>query len=410
VSRTDTPRTRSAGWVAGSVLAITLPLQVVAIVLGWTRPPLEGVSAFTALEMLWNLSFVAFTIVGAVVVVRRPGHPMGWLFLGAGAGPIISSASFEYGVLALLLTGDLPGGAFAAWLSAWTWAPGLGLVVVALVLFPTGRPLSPRWWPVAWLAAGTAALVAVSGAVDLWRFRGPVLLRLADPAGALPDEAWSARLLDVAWPVFLLSAVLAMIGLVVRFVRSRGEERLQLKVLAFVAVVAAVALVAGETVADDGFLGQVAEVLSTPGWFAVAAGSAILRYRLYDIDRVVSRTASYAVLTVILASVYVAGVVGLGALARALTGDRAGDLVVAASTLAVAGLFGPLRRRVQALVDRRFNRARYDAQRTIDELAHRLRDEVDLVSLDSALRDAVAVSLQPAGVSLWLRSSNEGNP
>jgi hypothetical protein len=201
-----------------------------------------------------------------------------------------------------------------------------------------------------------------------------------------------------------------MIGLVVRFVRSRGEERLQLKVLAFVAVVAAVALVAGETVADDGFLGQVAEVLSTPGWFAVAAGSAILRYRLYDIDRVVSRTASYAVLTVILASVYVAGVVGLGALARALTGDRAGDLVVAASTLAVAGLFGPLRRRVQALVDRRFNRARYDAQRTVEQLAHRLRDEVDLVSLETALRDAVAVSLQPAGVSLWLRTSNEGNP
>jgi hypothetical protein len=401
---------RAAAWIAGSVLAVVVPLQVVGSVLGWMRPPLEGVPAFTSLDVLWSLSFVAFAVVGAVVVVRRPSHPVGWLFLGAGGGPVVSSAAYEYGVLTLLLGRELPGGAFAAWLSAWTWAPGLGLVVVALVLFPTGRPLSPRWWLVVWLTAATTALVALSSAIDLWAFRGPSLLRLADPPAELVEGAWSLRLVDVAWPVFVLTAVLAMVGLVVRFVRSRGEERLQLKVLALVAAVAAVALVAGETVADEGIPGQVAQVLSSPGWFAVAAGSAILRYRLYDIDRLVSRTASYAILSVVLASVYVAGVVGLGALARALTGDRPGDLVVAASTLVVAALFGPVRRRVQALVDRRFNRARYDAQQTLDRFAHQLRDEVDLVSLDTALRTAVDASLQPTRVTVWLRTPNEGNP
>jgi hypothetical protein len=395
--------TRSAAWIAGSVLTVTVPLHVVTNALAWRRPPLEGVVASTSLDILWSLSFVAFAVVGAVVVVRRPEHPMGWLFLGAGTGPIVSSASYEYGVLALMLGRDLPGGEFAAWLSVWTWAPGLGLVVVALVLFPTGRPPSPRWWAVVWLAAGTTSLVAVSNAIDLWALRGPVLLRISETTTGPTDETWSLWLMGVAWPVFLLSAVLAMVGLLVRFVRSRGEERQQLKVLAFVAAVAAIALVAGETLADSGLPGQVAEVLSLPGWFAVAAGAAILRYRLYDIDRVISRTASYAILTIILAGVYVAGVVGLGGLARALTGGRAGDLVVAASTLTVAALFGPLRRRVQAQVDRRFNRARYDAQRTIEQFAHHLRDEVDLDALTSATETVAARTMHPASMHLWLR-------
>jgi hypothetical protein len=396
---------RAAAWIAGSVLAVTVPLHVIATVLGWVRPPLEGVAAFTSLDVLWSLSFVAFAVVGAVVAVRRPDHPMGWLFLGAGGGPVIAGAAYEYGLLALLLDRDLPGGEFAAWLSAWTWAPGLGLVVVALVLFPTCLPLAPRWWPVAWLAAGTTALVAASNAVDLWRFRGPLLLRFGDtPAGPL-EQAWSMRLMAMAWPVFLLSAIVAMVGLVVRFVRSRGEERLQLKVLAFVAAVGAVALAVEQAVADTGLPAQIAAALSAPGWFAVAAGVAILRYRLYDIDRVISRTASYAILTIVLAGVYVAGVVGFGALARALTGGRAGDLAVAASTLAVAALFRPLRRRVQALVDRRFDRSRYDARQTVEALAHRLRDETDLALLTTEVEQAVAGAVGPRTLSLWVRPS-----
>jgi hypothetical protein len=402
-ARTVPVSPRLASWTAAVVLAVTLPLYAVSLWLGWSRPHIEGVVDFTGLEMLWILSFVAFEVVGAVVVVKRPEHPVGWLFLGAGASPAVSAAAQEYGIRALLLGADLPGGELAAWLSAWTWAPGLGLVVVALVLFPTGRPPSSRWWPVVWLTVATISLVAVSNAVGLWRLRGAVLLRdpELDPEGLMAG-LWSMRLTSIVFPLFLLSAVLAMVGLVVRYRGARGEERQQLKVLALVAAIGAVALVAGETVADSGLPGQVAEGLSTPGWFAVAAGAAILRYRLYDIDRVISRTVSYALLTAVLAGVYVTGVVGLGGLVRVTTGGGGGDVVVAASTLAVAALFGPLRRRVQTTVERRFNRARYDAQHTLEAFAHRLRGEVDLDELTTDLRTLVRGAVQPRGDFLWL--------
>jgi hypothetical protein len=196
--------------------------------------------------------------------------------------------------------------------------------------------------------------------------------------------------------------VAALIGLVVRYRHSLGVERQQLKVLALLAAVAAAALVTGETVATSGLPKQIADVLSAPGWFAVAAGVAILRYRLFDIDRVISRTVSYAVLTALLASVYIASVVALGAVVRAATGGGGSDLVVAASTLAVAALFQPMRRRVQALFDRRFNRTRYDAQRTIDGFAQRRRDEVDLTALVRDLSGTAATALNPQHASVWL--------
>lgn len=394
--------TRTASWIAAVVLAVTLPLYAIAAWLGATRPPLDEVVDSTAFDLLWLGSFVAFEVVGAVIVAKRPAHPVGWLFLTAGAVSVVMTVSHEYAVQALFVGVALPGGEVAAWLSAWTWPPGMSLIVVALLLFPTGRPPSKRWWPVAWIAIGVPALVAAANAIGLWHLRGPSLLLLDE--GSAP-ELWSLRLMAVAFPIFLASAVAAMIGLVVRYRRSRGVERQQLKVLALLAAVAAVALAAGETVATSGLPRQIVDVISAPGWFAVAAGVAVLRYRLFDIDRVISRTVSYAVLTALLASVYIASVVALGAVVRAATGGAGSNLIVAASTLAVAALFQPLRRRVQALFDRRFNRTRYDAARLIEEFSHRLRDEVDLDVLAVDVHDVAVRAVQPAHASVWLPST-----
>jgi hypothetical protein len=400
--------TRTASWIATIVLAVTLPLHTLAAWLGATRPPLEGVLDFSGFDLLWAGSFVAFEVVGAVIVTKKPAHPIGWLFLAAGAVNVVSTMSYEYAARALLVGIPLPGGEVAAWLSAWTWPPGLTLIVVAVLLFPTGRPPSPRWWPVAWIAVGVPALVAVAHAIDLWGLRGPTLLQNPELLyEGIAGDLWSLRLMTVAFPIFLASAVAAMIGLVVRYRRSRGVERQQLKVLALLAAVAAVALAASETVATSGLPNQIMEVMTAPGWFAVAAGFAILRYRLFDIDRVISRTVSYAVLTALLAGVYVTSVVGLGAVVRAATGGGGGDLVVAASTLAVAALFHPLRRRVQTLFDRRFNRSRYDATRLVEAFAQRLRDEVDLDVLVVDVRDVASSAVQPARASVWLATERE---
>jgi hypothetical protein len=341
-----------------------------------------------------------------VIVLKRPRHPIGWLFLGAGASSVISMASYEYAIRSLLLARALPAGEVAAWLSAWTWPFGLGLIVVALVLFPTGRPPSRRWWVVVWMAGATTTLVAIANAVDLWRLRGPLILQ--DPETVSPEfmaDLWSIRLMGIAFPIYLFSAVLAMIGTVVRYRRGRGEERQQLKLLALVAAIAGVALVSGETVVTSGAANAVADTLSAPGWFAVTVGVAVLRYRLYEIDHVISRTLAYAALTVFLVAVYAAGVLGLGWLGRVVAGGgggRGGDIVVAASTLAVAALFSPARRRIQAAVDRRFNRASFDAQQTVEEFAHRLRDDVDLDTLFDHLRDVTGAAMQPRQVTVWV--------
>jgi hypothetical protein len=400
---------RTASWTATVVLAVTIPLYAASLWLGWSRPHVEGVVDFTGLEALWILSFVAFEVVGAVIVLRRPRHPIGWLFLAAGGSSVVSMATYEYAIQALLLDRALPAGEVAAWLSGWTWPFGLGLVVVALVLFPTGRPPSRRWWAVVWMAGVTTTLVVIANAVDLWSVRGPLILQ--DPEAVSPElmtDLWSMHLMSVAFPIYLFSAVLAMIGTVVRYRRGRGEERQQLKLLALVAVMAAVALVAGETVVTSGPGNAVADTLSAPGWFAVAAGVAVLRYRLYEIDHVISRTLAYAALTVFLVAVYAVSVLGLGWLVRAAAGGGGGDLVVAASTLAVAALFVPARRRIQALVDRRFNRARYDAQRTVEVFAQRLRDEVDLAALTDELGGVVDQAVQPRSVSVWLVAGEAG--
>jgi hypothetical protein len=313
--------------------------------------------------------------------------------------------------LALLTGGNLVlvvAGVSAATVGALLAGLASGLVILhlsvagfVLLLTPTGRLPSPRWRR--WARVMAAATVVGLGAATLSpRPLYPEYPDIGSPIGvaALRDGPLGA--------VFPLCALLVLVGLVVgagslvgRFRRARGLERQQLKWLALTAVLAAMLLVLG--LASLLLQGAVAFLFqaSLAGCIALlplAIGAAITRYRLYDIDRIISRTVAYGLLTVLLGLGYAAVVLGLGGLL-----PRDSSLVVAAATLAVAGLFQPLRRRVQGLVDRRFNRRRYDAARTLDGFARRLRDQVDLDALHGELLAVVDQTMQPTRASLWLR-------
>jgi hypothetical protein len=340
---------------------------------------------------------VAFALLGAVVAAHRPANPIGWLFLAIGLSGALGVVSNEYVNYALVVDpGALPGGPIAAWLSAWTWWPAYGLVPLVLLVFPDGRLPSPRWRWAAWLAGGGVALMTLGIAGST----------LADPVRfALSEEepdGLPGLVLAVSVGAAMVSFLAALVSLVLRWRRAWGNEREQLKWVAFAAGLALVANLCFQVLQLPG-LGLVGVVL-----VPVGAAVAILRYRLYDIDRIISRTVAYGMLTALLGLVYVAGVFVFGRLLNPDGGSS--SLAVAASTLAVAALFQPARRRVQDAVDRRFNRARYDAARTVGTFSARLRDEIDLDTLSAELLAVVNQTMQPTRVSLWLRPLRPGDP
>jgi len=356
--------------------------------------------------------FLAFATVGAVIITRRTGNRIGWLCWAIGFTFILSFFGTKEVWAALAANQDrssawalLPLLANIAWL-----ATLLGLLPFLILLFPTGRLLSRRWRPVAWALGLTVGLYLTARLLT----PGPIDPKLAgtpqNPLGVESAEGLLQliqTLTGVAAPVLIL-AVLASV--VVRFRRARGEERQQLKWFTFV-VAADLVFIPGV----GGVAEQVAPVLGELVIFPVgvsmipiAIGVAVLKYRLYDIDRVINRTLVYGLLTVLLGAVYTAGVFGLGQLLNPVTGESA--LAVATSTLAVAALFQPARRRVQAVVDRRFNRRRYDAAKTIEAFSTRLRDQLDLDTLSTELLAIVDQTTEPTQVSLWLRPSPHGSP
>lgn len=345
----------------------------------------------TAESVVWLLGYLAFAVVGALVALRRPEHPLGWMFLGIGVFGGLSEGASGVGTLQV---GSGEFGAVAGWLSAWIWAPSLGLVVWSMVLFPTGEPLNRLTSIVGRGVFGLSVAMAAVGAVDLWPVRSAELATMLEG----PDR-FSTRFIMVTFPVLLLCAVTAMLSVIVRYRRSRGVERQQMKWLAAAAGIAAPSILASQVVTEGTLLFEILNSLGAPGWFAVAAGVAILRYRLYDIDRIISRTLAYAVMTAVLVAVYAGGVLGFGAIARAVSGSSS-DLVVAGSTLLVAALFAPVRGRVQSLVDRRFNRSRVDAMRAAEDFGRSLREEVDLRAVTSELRSVVGRTLEPTWTAL----------
>jgi MFS family permease len=342
------------------------------------------------------LAFAAFMGVGALIVANRPGNAIGWVFAAIALLAVTGALAEEYaGYAVRTRPGLLPGAVLAGWYTGWAWYPTVALVLVFTpLLFPDGRPPSPPWRLVAWLTGAVTALVAALAAVqpvieldDGHVVDNPIgVAGLGDPEGSL---------LSVALGVLALAAV---VSLVVRFRRSRGEERLQLKWFTYAGALVPLVLV------GDFLPAAVGNVLFAVGitLLPVAAGIAILRYRLYEIDRLINRTLVYGLVTVLLAGVYAGLVLALGQLSGGI-GTRTPSWAVAGATLAVATLFQPARRRVQAMVDRRFNRRRYDAARTVEGFSARLRDQVDLDSLSAELLDVVVHTVQPTRASLWLR-------
>jgi hypothetical protein len=344
---------------------------------------------------------VSAATVGALLGSRRPAHPVGWLLLGLGLLVVangVASGYVNYGLLAR--PGALPAAGYLAGIANGIQVLWLACVSFVLLLTPTGSLPSPRWrW---WARVAAAAPLLL------------VLLAAVDPQPLLPEHPEVANPLAVPVPTGLLLAVAAVAALivlaalvaaawslVVRFRRARGVERQQLRWLALGAALAAVALlvaVAGGAMAKDGVV--LAALGTCVALLPLATGAAVLRYRLYDLDRIISRTLAYGLLTVLLGGGYAGVVLGLGQLL-----GRDSSLVVAAATLAVAAAFQPARRRIQRAVDRRFNRRRYDAARMIQAFSGRLRQQVDLEALTGELLAVVEQTMQPTRVSLWLRPS-----
>jgi hypothetical protein len=386
--------------LAGLAVLTMLPaVRLTQLIDAGGRPEAPGGTAVTvAAYGTVVLALASSATVGAVLASRRPEHPVGWLLLGVGlsvALGILVEGYAKYGLA--VRPGSLPGArylvGFAVASFTVIWLSCAGFV---LLLTPTGSLPSPRWRWWARVAAAAPAMAVVASVVQPdplapdWYgnpLAVPALYRLL----AVPGVAGIV--------VVLLSVLVGAGSLVGRFRRARGVERLQLRWLALAAALAAGLLLVALTA---GYLGRDPVVLAClslcVALLPLATGAAILRYRLYDLDRIVSRTLTYGLLTVLLGLGYAGVVLGLGRLL-----PHGSSLVVAAATLAVAAVFQPARRRIQQTVDRRFNRRRHDAARTVEAFAAGLRDQVDLGALHDQLLAVVDQTMQPASASLWLR-------
>ena len=348
---------------------------------------------------------LAFSVVGAIVAQHQPRNPIGWLFVALAVVEGWSGLAFGWASYSLEVAA-LPAATYAAWFATWASVLAPGFIAFCFLLFPDGRLLSPRWRVAAWASLGLFAIVVARFALvpgplaDFPAVRNPFGVDALAPLTALPEDLLFSPLLACA-----------AAALVVRLRRSRGVERQQVKWFAYSAAMIPAFLIAGGTIsaltdsADDSAMGHAFAFLFALilAGLPISAGVAILRYRLYDIDRIISRTLVYGVLTAALVATYLLSVLLLGIVLEPLAGGS--DLAVAASTLAVAALFRPVRARIQDVVDRRFYRSRYDATRTVEAFAGRLRQEVDLDAVSTDLRLVVLDTVQPKHVSLWLRGA-----
>jgi len=384
-----------------TVLALVPAFWLAELVLstGWEPRPSN---ATTGAVILVTMSAAT---VGALLASRRPRHPVGWLLLGVGLALVVTlliEAYVKYGLL--VRPGSLPGARYLAGFTYSTVPSWLSCAGFVLLLTPTGSLPSPRWRWWARVAAAAPVVVVLGSVVQ----PDPLAPDYHGNPLAVPALARVLVVPAVAGVVIVLVSLLVGAGsLVVRFRRAGGVERQQLRWLAYAAALAAglllVALFAGFVLTKDDVV--FASLAVGVALLPLATGAAILRYRLYDLDRIISRTVAYGLLTVLLGGTYAGVVLGLGQLL-----GRRSSLAVAAATLVVAAAFQPARRRIQELVDRRFNRRRYDAAQTIQAFSARLRQQVDLDSLTGELLGVVEQTMQPTSVSLWLRPSVSASP
>ncbi|MDQ6873650.1 MAG: hypothetical protein M3042_01100 [Actinomycetota bacterium] len=386
------PTTSRLAW--GSCLASACLVVLAAIFLGLD-------SFRTSLFYGWEEALgITFPLLGALIAARRPENRIGWLMCAIGLMVAVNLAVGEYTAWALGSRLHPPAVQWVGWINEWVWIPPFGAVLtLLLLLFPDGRLLSARWRVVAIAAIPAILTVALGQALRPGRLAD--FPTLTNPVTGSGSPALSEALSLAGGVVLLCCVIASLAALGRRMITARDTERQQVKWVAFAAAISFTEIVGAIGVSAHSALStalQFAAFFTLP----VAMGVAILRYRLYDIDRIVSRTVSYAVITGLLVVVYV----GLVTAVTRFT-PTGNSLAVAGSTLAVAALFQPLRRRVQAVVDRRFNRARYDAGRTIDSFSARLREQVDLTSVQADLLGVVQVTMQPTAARLWLRTNEQ---
>jgi len=385
-----------------SLLAWALCMLCVLVVAAWVvllmvHGPSIADHGGVGLSHQGALIALTFPAVGALIASYRHDNAIGWIFIAIGVSAAGWALNELYGA-----TGQADPG-WNGYIQSWVWVPAwFGMITFLPLLFPDGRLPSPRWRPIAWLSGLGLALTVVSAMVhpypdvDNSAYRN-ILVYLPGTSG------WIDLTLITGFALSFLSTIAAVVALVKRFRWSWGEQRQQIKWFAY-AGVATLVLGVGRSVLATNWVLQAVGIVSIP-LIPVATGVAIFKHRLYDIDRIINRTLVYGSLTVVLTLVYIGGVVGVGGLVREVTsGSRSNNLVVAASTLAVAALFRPARDRVQGFIDRRFYRSRYDAALTLADFSARLRDQIDLETLTSELLVVVGQTMRPAHASLWLRA------
>jgi hypothetical protein len=343
-----------------------------------------------------------YPLVGWLIASRRPRNPIGWIFLAVGLSQAGTAVAGQYALHGLVTNpGSVPLADVASWINAWLWVPGFVLLFVVVLVFPDGTLPSRRWRIVTWTAAVAILVTAVAQAIGLWGYRGLTLI-LPPPSDTSGDPFLTACLAVATIGSMLVVAVglASVAGIVLRFRRSGAVERHQIKWFAAGATLEVGVLILTSFVTLAYPFDVITSALVVP-LVPIATAVAILRYRLYEIDRIVSRTIGWALSTGLVAAVFVAAVVLLETLLAGVTQGQ--TLAVAASTLAAAALFQPVRRRVQRLVDRRFDRARYDGQATADSFARRLRADTDVSVTAADLSRTAAVAVAPASLALWLR-------
>jgi hypothetical protein len=420
---------RAASWLAWSLAGLSVAMFLASAALYFldrsVQSPGYWVTPGTVIGELLGfvpfLAFVAFPLVGALIASRHPGNPIGWICLVAGLLWMLILVSQAYSAYGLTQPGSIPFPVtIHALLYAWLWVPTVGLIgIYLLLLFPDGRLLSRRWRLLAWLAG---AVIAVESAA-VFLTPGPMqdLKGARNPFG-LENHPWVEGLGLIVLPLLPLCMVASAVSLVLRFRRSTGVVREQIKWIAFAASFMGLLYLgimgtglfihlisapqAPSDLGSQSLLGALLEnvmVLSFAG-VPVAIGFAVLKYRLYEIDIIINRTLVYGALTATLVALYFGSVTTTQAIFRALSGqEEQPQLAVVVSTLVIAALFNPLRHRMQGFIDRRFYRKKYDAAKTLEAFSSKLRDETDLDAVSDDLVGAVKETMQPAHVSLWLR-------
>jgi len=411
---------RITAWLAWSLAALSVMMFVAAIALHVLARSVDSPGEWSTLgalgRVLGFLPFVAFPLVGALVASSRPCNWVGWILLADGLLWTFGSVLDSYRIYGLARPGSVPFPVALYALSQWLWVPAVGLFAVYLILlFPDGRLPSRKWRPLAWFSGAVMALLSAGIVLNpgpLEGFKG-----VSNPFG-LEQYPWIIDVFPVVLALLPLCILASAVSLVLRFRRAWSEVREQIKWVAFAALFVGVLFVID--IGASVLLVPTTASGREPPWLAlldqvgfimfagvpIAVGIAVLKYRLYNIDIIINRTLVYGALTAALVAVYFGGVAATEAVVRTLTGQELQpQLAIVVSTLVIAALINPLRRRIQAFIDRRFYRRKYDARKTLEAFSAKLRDETDLETLNNDLVGVVSETMQPAHASLWLRPS-----